>query len=117
MITTLSKYYYAMESQAVGITIQGLSIYDMTERKVNFSESRRGKTYILVCASNEDSNQPAHPSNLISIFVVCIKKLHPWLSKMRPRKILITQADLILRWAHMSIGTFSDVTSYTYSDK
>ena len=36
--------------------------------------------------------------------------LHSWISKMRPVKILIcanAQADLYLRWTHMSEGTFS----------
>ena len=39
--------------------------------------------------------------------------LHPWLSQMRPLKILILAlADLNLRWAHMSENTFSDVPKY-----
>ena len=41
--------------------------------------------------------------------------LHPWLSNMRPVKILIrlhhAQADLNLFWAHMSAGVFSDVAT------
>ena len=27
------------------------------------------------CVPNEDSNQPAHPRSLITVFVVCMKKL------------------------------------------
>ena len=44
--------------------------------------------------------------------------LHPYITKMRPVKILIgldctnAQADLSLRWAHMSEGTLSDVLSH-----
>ena len=42
--------------------------------------------------------------------------LHPYISKMRPVKILISlrihaQADLNLRWANMSEGTFSSVVA------
>ena len=33
------------------------------------------QTYLLACAPNEDSNQPAHPLSLIRVFVVRIKKL------------------------------------------
>ena len=40
----------------------------------------------------------------------------PWLSKMRPVKILgrltNAQADLNLRWAYISEGTFSDVVAH-----
>ena len=36
-------------------------------------------------ASNEDSDQPAHPGNLIRVFVACMKKV-PLLSKMHPVK-------------------------------
>ena len=38
-------------------------------------EPQRKKTYLLACAPNEDSNQPAHPRNLIRVFVVRMKKL------------------------------------------
>ena len=33
------------------------------------------KKYLLICAPNEDSNQPAHPYSLIRAFVVRLKKL------------------------------------------
>ena len=33
------------------------------------------ETYLLICAPNEDSNQPAHPCCLIRLFVVRMKKL------------------------------------------
>ena len=33
------------------------------------------KTYLLTCAPNEDSNQPAHPRSLIRVFVVRMKTL------------------------------------------
>ena len=33
------------------------------------------KTYLLTCASNKDSNQPAHLHSLIRVFIICMKKL------------------------------------------
>ena len=68
-----------------------------------------------------------HPRRLIRGFVVrMIKTLHPWLSKRHAVKVQISlreyshrliwiftgfaQADLNLRWSHMSEGTFSYVT-------
>ena len=32
------------------------------------------KTYLQVCAYSEDSDQPAHPDNLIRVFIVRLKK-------------------------------------------
>ena len=47
--------------------------------------------------------------------------LHPWLSEMRPKKILIlprydAQADLNLRLAHMSEGWFSECTTHILTE-
>ena len=47
------------------------------------------KTYLLTCAPNEDSNQPVHPRSLISLRCSHEESLHPWISEMRPVKILI----------------------------
>ena len=59
----------------------------------NTNEPQLQKTYLLTCLPNEDSNQPAHPRSLISVFIVRmkkkIKKMHPWLSKLHPVKNLI----------------------------
>ena len=46
------------------------------------NEPQHEKTYLLTCLSVEDSNQ----RSLIKIFVIL---LPPWLSKMRPARILI----------------------------
>ena len=43
----------------------------------------------MTCAS-KDSNQAAHPRSLTRVFVVRMKKLHHWLAKMCPVKILLT---------------------------
>ena len=51
------------------------------------------KPYLLTCAPNEDSNQPAHPRSLIRVFVVRIKKKNHWLSQMYPVKIRIRLRD------------------------
>ena len=80
-------------------------------------ESLSEKKYLLTCASNEDSNQPAHPRSLIRAFVVRMKKpCIPGFPKCDQWRFWSdcanAQADLNLRWAHMSEGTFSDVTTY-----
>ena len=38
-------------------------------------DPQREKTYLLTCAPNEDSNQPAHSRNLIRFFALRVKKL------------------------------------------
>ena len=83
--------------------------------------SRKVRNVPLTCATNEDSNQPAHPRNLISLRCPHEGTSHPWLSKMFPVKILIR---LRIRagwsepcWTHMSEGTFSDVAAHICLDK
>ena len=81
-----------------------------------------GKRYLMTYASNEDSNQTAHPRSLIRVFAV----------RMKNRCILgypncmctidlqwrfwsdcaNVQADLNRRWTQRSVGTFSDVAAY-----
>ena len=67
------------------------------------------ETYLLTCAPNEDLNQYARPRSLIRVFVV------------RTRNFCIlsdcanAQADLNLRWAHLSRGTFSDIAVRMYN--
>ena len=73
--------------------------------------------YILTCAPNEDSNQPAHLRSLFRAFIIRMKKLcilgYPKCAKWRFwSDCANAQADLNLRSAYMSEGTFSDVTTY-----
>ena len=84
---------------------------------VSTYEPQREKTYPLTCAPTEDSNQPAHPRSLIRAFVVRMKKLcilgYPKSAQRRFRSDCANaQSDLNLRWAHVSEGTFSDVTDH-----
>ena len=44
-------------------------------RGLDIIEPQREEIYLLTCALNEDSNQPAHPHSLIRVFVVHMKKL------------------------------------------
>ena len=52
-------------------------------------DPQRYKVYLLTCAPNEDSNQPAHPHSQISLPYPHEEALQPLLSKMRPEKILL----------------------------
>ena len=52
-------------------------------------ETQREKTYLLIRAPNVDSNQHAHPRNLISLCFSHDKTLHLCLSQICPGKILI----------------------------
>ena len=71
---------------------------------------------ILTSASNEDSNQPAHPRSLMTLRCSHEEILYPMLSKLRPVKILIRlrecAADLNLRWAQIFEGTSSDIAAH-----
>ena len=75
----------------------------------------RGKrAFWHVCPTK--THQSAHPRSLIWVCCPHGESLHPWLSKMHPKKILINcanaQTDLNIRCAHMSEGTFSDVAAH-----
>ena len=76
-------------------------------------EPWREKTYLLTCAPNKDSNQPAHPRSLTRVFVIRIKKLCiiGYTKYANTKYCANAQADLNLRWAHMSDGTFSYVAA------
>ena len=81
---------------------------------------QREKTYFLTCAPNEDSNQPAHLRSLIRVFVFRMKKLcilgYPKSAHWRFwSDCANVQADLNLRWAHRSDGTFPDDAIQIYS--
>ena len=76
------------------------------------------KTYLLIYAPNENSNQPTHPHCLIRVFVFRLKKVfilyYPkcaqWWFWSACANV---QADLNLHWAHMSRGMFSDVMTHS----
>ena len=59
---------FCYESQQTG----NIFSYKLSSQKLNISttDSLREKSYLLLCAPNEDSDQPAHPRSLISVFVV-----------------------------------------------
>ena len=76
-------------------------------------ERQRVRTYLLTYAPNEDSDQLAHSRSLIRVFVVRMKKVwilgYPKCAQWRFwSDCANAQADLNLRWAHMSKGTFYD---------
>ena len=72
--------------------------------------------YLLPCAANEDSNQPAHPPSLIAVYAVRKKKFcvlsYPNAPSEDSDQTVKAQADLNLRWAHMFEGTFSKVAAH-----
>ena len=69
-------------------------------------EPQRASSNLLTCMLNEDSNQPVLPRSLIGAFIVHIKKLCIFGAN--------AQADLNLRWAHIS-SSISDVADYMLS--
>ena len=76
------------------------------------------KTYLLTCAPNEYSNEPAHPYSLIRVFVVRVKKRsilgYPICDLWRFRSDCAnTQADLNLHKAYISEVTFLGVAAET----
>ena len=75
-----------------------------------WNKPKRQKTS-LPTFQNEDSNQPAHPRGLIEVFVVLMKKLcilgHPKCAQGRFWSDWANaQANLNLRWTHISEGIF-----------
>ena len=62
--------------------------------------SQHEKTYLVVCETNEDSNQTAHPRSLIRGFVIPVKNFASMAIKKRPSEDS-DQTDLNLRWVHV----------------
>ena len=69
------------------------------------------KTYKMACAPSEDSDQSGHPSSLIRIFTVRMKKACVLSYPLNAQRRLWwdwadAQAELNLHWAHMPFCTF-----------
>ena len=102
--STLKQNNTIQMTDKIEFTKNRLTIYtpEYPKSRYSFNDSQRQKTYIRTCATSEDSDQPVHSHRLIRIFT---------------GRILIAndanclhanaQADLSLRWAHMSEGTVS----------
>ena len=74
-------------------------------------EPPRDKTNKVACAPSEDSDQPGHPPSLIRVFAVRMKKAKVLSYPLSAKRSLWSdwadaQADLSLRWAHMSVCWF-----------
>ena len=72
---------------------------------IKWFEPPHDKSKKTTCAPSEDSDQPGHPPNLISVFVVRMKEAwvlrYPLSAQRRLRPDWAdAQADLSLRWAH-----------------
>ena len=59
--------------------------------------------YFLICASNEDSSQPAHPRNPIRVRCPHGEILNTWIFKMRPANIQISMRECAC-WSESSLG-------------
>ena len=74
-------------------------------------EPQHDKTNKMTCAPIEDSDQPGHPPSLIRVFAVrSMGSLRPKVSSCGQRRLwshwVDAQAELSLRWAHMSFCWF-----------
>ena len=74
-------------------------------------EQQHEKTHLRTCPPSEDSDQPAHSRSLIRIFTGRILdsqgcKVSPCGQRRLKSDCADAQADLSLRWAHISEGTF-----------
>ena len=84
--------------------------------QIQSNNPQRNKTYILTRAPGDDSDQPAHSRSLIRNFTGRILDSQGCrLSSYGQRKLWSdcadAQADLSLRWEHISEGTFSYFTA------
>ena len=54
--------------------INAKQVCETTEKKYIYNTQTNGpqhqKMYLLICASNKDSNQPVHADSLIRVFIV-----------------------------------------------
>ena len=78
-------------------------------------EPQRENTYLLPCTPNKDSNQSVHQRSLITVLKkLCILGYAKCAQRRFRSACANAQADLNLRWAHMSEDTFSDVVAPIY---
>ena len=75
------------------------------------------KTYLRKCAPREDSDQPAHSRSLIRIFTRRIWdcqgcKVYSCRQRRLWSDCTDAQADLSLRWAHMSVSTHYGLSGF-----
>ena len=101
------------EAQETNINIPGSSVGKSVflAHQVCSFEPHHDKTNKMVCAPNEDSDQSWHPPNLIGVFPVrSMGSYGSKLSSCGQRRLRSdwadAQADLSLRWAHMSFCRF-----------
>ena len=71
------------------------------------------------CSPSEDSDQPGHPSSLIRVFAVRMKKAWVLSYPLSAQRRLWSdwadaQADLSLRWAHKSLCWFCHVAAQLF---
>ena len=72
-------------------------------------EPQRQKTYLLTCAPNEDSNQPAIRASVVrkkTLYILGYPRCTQWGIWT---DCTSAQAYMNLRWAHIFEGSFSDV--------
>ena len=74
-------------------------------------EPQHDKTNEMICVPSEDSDQPGHPTSLIRVFAVCMKKAWALSYPLSTQRRLWSdwadaQADLSLRWVHMPFCWF-----------
>ena len=84
--------------------------------KILWAHSQNRHSFCHACAPSENSDQPAHWRRLIRIFTGRILdskgcKVSPF---GQQRHCVDERADLSLRFALMSEGTFSPVAAYTH---
>ena len=86
--------------------------YHMDLGRSTTKKTKKNNNNKMTCASSEYSDQPAHLHSLIRAFVVRVKKQwvlsYPLSAQRRlwSARTSDAQADLSLRWAHMSICWF-----------
>ena len=88
-----------------------------SETKLNGTTTSENVT-LDMCA-RVDSNQPVHSRNLIRIFTCSIFDIQGYLRSSGQRRLRSNcadaQADLSLRWAHMSEGAFPPTAAQLYN--
>ena len=101
------KYHYLMSWLNYGF----LCITFLGPLHWSLKEPPHDKTNKMACAPSKDSDQPGHPTSLIRVFIVRMKK--PWVLSypLSTQRWLWSdwadvQADLSLHLAHMSCSWF-----------
>ena len=108
-------------AEQAGCTLRS-QVFSWHSSNINTFKPPYDKTNKVACAPSEDSDQPGRPPSLIRVFAVRMKKAWVLSYPLSTQRRIWSdwadaQADLSLRWAHMSLCWFYHEVAHLFDWK